>query len=74
MFGESRIGCLYKVSCLCTVILNYNVETPGDIDGIVYVNVDDNGYWKVALAKDMRAVGFNIDMNKVFLIVISVYC
>lgn len=48
------------------MILNYNVETPGDIDGIVYVNVDDNGYWKVALAKNMRAVGFNIDKNKVF--------
>ena len=36
------------------------------IDGIVYVNVDDNGYWKVAVANDMKAVGFNIDLNKVF--------
>ena len=26
----------------------------------------DNGYWKVALAKDMKAVGFNIDLNKAF--------
>lgn len=50
---------------VCALVAD-NVETPGDIDGIVYVNVDDNGYWKVALAKDMKAVGFNLDMNKVF--------
>lgn len=50
---------------VCALVVD-NVETPGDIDGIVYVNVDDNGYWKVVLAKDMRAVGFNIDMNKAF--------
>ena len=48
---------------VCALVVD-NVEKPGDIDGIVYVNVDDNGYWKVALAKDMKAVGFNIDLNK----------
>ena len=50
---------------VCALVVD-NVEKPGDIDGIVYVNVDDNGYWKVALAKDMKAVGFNIDLNKAF--------
>ena len=50
---------------MCALVVD-NVEKPGDIDGIVYVNVDDNGYWKVAVAKDMKAVGFNIDLNKAF--------
>ena len=50
---------------VCALVVD-NVEKPGDIDGIVYVNVDDNGYWKVAVAKDMKAVGFNIDLNKAF--------
>lgn len=50
---------------VCALVVD-NVEKPRDIDGIVYVNVDDNGYWKVALAKDMKAVGFNIDLNKAF--------
>lgn len=50
---------------VCALVVD-NVEKPGDIDGIVYVNVDDNGYWKVAVANDMKAVGFNIDLNKVF--------
>ncbi|MQN14206.1 hypothetical protein F7D95_15720 [Prevotella copri] len=50
---------------VCALVVD-NVEKPGDIDGIVYVNVDDKGYWKVALAKDMKAVGFNIDLNKAF--------
>lgn len=43
-----------------------NVETPGDIDGIVYTPMDDNGAWKAALAKDMQASGLPVDMSKFF--------
>lgn len=50
---------------VCALVSD-DVETPGDIDGIVYINVDEKGFWKVELAKDMKAVGFNIDMNNVF--------
>lgn len=50
---------------VCALVVD-NVEKPGDIDGIVYVNVDNNDSWKVALANDMKAVGFNIDLNKAF--------
>lgn len=50
---------------MCALVVD-NVEKPGDIDGIVYVNVDNNDSWKVALANDMKAVGFNIDLNKAF--------
>ena len=31
-----------------------------------HIGISPLCYWKVALAKNMRAVGFNIDMNKVF--------
>lgn len=41
-----------------------DVETPGDISGVVYVPMDDNGAWKMALAKNMKAAGINIDMDK----------
>ena len=32
----------------------------------IYIGISPLCYWKEALAKNMRAVGFNIDMNKVF--------
>lgn len=41
-----------------------DVETPGDISGVVYVSMDKNGAWKMALAKNMKAAGINIDMDK----------
>lgn len=40
-----------------------NVETPNDISGVVYVSM--NGDWKLDLAKELRASGYAIDMNKV---------
>ena len=40
-----------------------DVETPGDISGVVYTPMDSAGAWKIALAKDMRAAGLEIDMN-----------
>lgn len=41
------------------------VETPNDISGVVYVNHDDHGAWKIALAKELRKSGYNVDMNNV---------
>ena len=32
----------------------------------IHIGISPLCYWKVALAKNMRVVGFNIDMNKVF--------
>ncbi len=40
-----------------------NVETPGDISGVVYISMDDAGAWKMELAKEMQNVGITIDMN-----------
>ena len=41
------------------------VELPSDIDGVAYVPLDDRGAWKMELAKELKAAGFDVDMNKV---------
>lgn len=40
-----------------------NVETPGDISGVVYIGMDSAGAWKMQLGKNMRAVGLAVDLN-----------
>lgn len=39
------------------------VEIPNDISGVVYVPMDDHKAWNIALAKEMRNSGYNVDMN-----------
>ncbi len=40
-----------------------NIETPGDISGVVYTLMDDAGSWHLPLAKELRSAGYNIDLN-----------
>lgn len=46
------------------ILVKGNVETSGDITGVVYTNMDSAGAWKFELAKNMQAVGINVDLNK----------
>lgn len=41
-----------------------DVETPGDISGVVYTAMDKAGAWKQELVKEMNAVGLNVDFHK----------
>ena len=41
-----------------------DVETPGDISGVVYVPMDEDGAWKIRLARNMKSAGLDVDMNK----------
>ena len=41
------------------------VETPGDISGVVYTKMDSEGAWKTRLGKNMRDAGLNFDMNNI---------
>jgi predicted nucleotide-binding protein len=41
-----------------------DVDIPTDYLGVLYVRIDDGG-WQLSLAKELRAAGFDIDMNKV---------
>jgi len=42
-----------------------DVEVPSDLSGLVYVNLDDLGAWRVQVARELRASGFAVDMNRV---------
>jgi predicted nucleotide-binding protein len=41
-----------------------NLEIPSDYQGVLYVPYDSNDNWKLAIAKELRAVGFEVDGNK----------
>jgi hypothetical protein len=52
--GRSRVCALYRPG----------VEIPSDYDGVLYVVLDERGAWKIELAKELRAAGFDVDLNK----------
>jgi predicted nucleotide-binding protein len=39
------------------------VKHPSDIYGIVYIEMDRGG-WEFQLAKELKAAGFDVDLNK----------
>lgn len=41
-----------------------SVEVPNDISGVVYVPLDEHNAWHLAIAKELRNAGYDIDMNK----------
>ena len=41
------------------------LELPSDIVGAVYIEMDDAGAWRYAVAKELRAAGFSADMNNI---------
>lgn len=52
--GRRRVCTLYEE----------RVEIPSDFNGIVYVPLDAAGAWRTLLARELKAAGFAIDMNK----------
>ncbi len=52
--GRNRVCALYREG----------VEIPSDYAGVLFVPLDENGAWKLKLAKEMKAAGLQIDMNK----------
>ena len=43
-----------------------DIELPSDFAGVVWEDMDSRGGWRLALARELKAVGHNVDMNKVF--------
>lgn len=43
----------------------HDIETPSDFDGVVYIVLDEPGAWKMALARELKDAGFDIDANRV---------
>jgi len=42
-----------------------DLEIPSDFGGVVYEPFDASGGWKLALSRELKAAGFEIDWNKV---------
>lgn len=52
--GRSRVCALYREG----------VEIPSDYSGVLYVKLDPEGGWRLQLAKELKAAGLPVDMNK----------
>ncbi len=52
--GRERVCVLYKEG----------VERPSDIQGIVYISLNNPNEWQLKLAKEMKQAGLPIDLNK----------
>jgi predicted nucleotide-binding protein len=49
---------------VCALVKD-ELEKPNDISGVVYIPMDYHKAWQLALAKEMRNAGYDIDMNLV---------
>lgn len=45
------------------IIAEHEMEFPSDLSGIVYSNKDK---WEFDVLKELKAMGYSIDMNKLF--------
>jgi len=52
--GRHRVAVLYEPG----------VELPSDIDGLIYIPLDDGGGWKLLLAKELKAAGIAVVAEK----------
>lgn len=52
--GRNRVCALHKEG----------VEIPSDYTGVLYVPMDEGGGWQLKLAKEIKAAGIPIDLNK----------
>jgi predicted nucleotide-binding protein len=48
---------------VCALKVN-SVEEPSDLHGVLYIPVDAAGAWILRLAKELKAAGVEIDMNR----------
>ena len=46
------------------VLLKGDVERPSDYDGVIYITMNDGEGWKLTLGRELRAAGFDVDLNK----------
>jgi predicted nucleotide-binding protein len=45
-------------------LLKGELEIPSDILGILWVNMDTSGAWRLDLAREMKAAGLDVDLNR----------
>ena len=49
---------------VCSLVKG-DIETPTDISGVVYIPMDEGDGWKLAVAKEMKKSGYDVDFNKI---------
>ena len=52
--GRSRVCALFVEG----------IEIPSDYSGVLYIKLDTEGAWRLQLAKELKAAGLPVDMNK----------
>jgi predicted nucleotide-binding protein len=52
--GRSRVCVLHES----------DVEIPSDFSGVLYVRLDNEGVWRFSLARELKAAGIRVDLNK----------
>lgn len=52
--GRSRVCALHKGG----------VEILSDYDGVIYVSMDDPQGWRLLLAREIKAAGIDVDLNR----------
>jgi len=50
---------------VCALVKD-EIEVPNDISGIVYISMDREKSWMYKVARELKNVGYNIDMNNLF--------
>ena len=45
-------------------LVKEGLEIPSDYDGVVYVDFDNAGAWKMKVVQELKAAGFNVDANR----------
>lgn len=45
-------------------LIKDEVEIPSDYDGVLYVEMDDGGAWKMKLVRELKAAQYAVDANK----------
>jgi len=40
------------------------VEIPSDFSGLLWIRIDREGAWQLKLAREVKAAGLGIDLNK----------
>ena len=53
--GRERVAALYTGE--------NDFEKPSDVDGVLYIPVDEHGHWKFGLVKELKAAGIEVDAN-----------
>jgi predicted nucleotide-binding protein len=43
-----------------------DVETPNDISGVVYIEMDTSKGWQMNVAKELKSSGYAVDFNILF--------